>query len=84
MPPRAHLVFLRTDGLLLVKRPDADWRQLQDEYTDYLTSLGPWTADEIAEYFALDYGGNDCRWPFTRGAIDEFMRAMSAQVLRSD
>jgi hypothetical protein len=49
-----------------------------------MASLGPWTADEIAEYFALDYGGDDCRWPFTRRAIDEFMRASSAPVLRSD
>ena len=53
--PRAHLVFLRTGGLLLVKRPETDWRQLQDEYAEYMASLGPWTAADIAEHFTLDY-----------------------------
>ena len=82
--PRAHLVFLRPDGLLLVKRPDADWRQLQDEYAEYVASLGPWTAAEVAEYFALDYTEDDARWPFTRRAIAEFMQSPGRLVLDSD
>jgi hypothetical protein len=81
--PQAHLVFLRPAGLLLVKRPDADWRQLQYEYPDFMTSLGPWTADEIAGYFALDYTEDDARWPFTRRAIAEFMRSPGSLVLDS-
>ena len=84
MAARAHLVFLRPDGLLLVKRPEADWRQLQDEYAEYMASLGPWTADEIAEHFALDYGEDDSRWPLTRRAIADFMQAPDAAVLKSD
>jgi hypothetical protein len=79
---RAHLVFLRAGGLMLVKRPDATWRQLQAEYADYVTSLGPWTADELVDYFPLDYGDDDRRWPFTRRAIAEFMAAPGAVVLR--
>ena len=84
MVARAHLVFLRPDGLLLVKRPNADWRQLQDEYADYMASLGPWTAGEIAEHFALDYGEDDSRWPFTRRAIGEFMEAPGVLALSAD
>lgn len=80
---RAHLVFLRPAGLLLVKRPDADWRQLQDDYPDFMTSLGPWAADEIAEYFALDYTDDDAGWPFDRKAIAEFMR-LNELVLDSE
>lgn len=72
---RAHLVFLRPDGLLLVRRPEADWRELQDEYPDYVASLGPWTGDEIVEYFTLDYGKDDRCWPFARQAIADFMRS---------
>jgi hypothetical protein len=68
-----HLVFLRAGGVLLVKRPDWDWRRLQDEFEDYMTSLGPWTAHDIAEHFALDYGEDDRRWPFRRSAIEAFM-----------
>jgi hypothetical protein len=79
--PRAHLVFLRPGGLLIVKRPDAGWRQLQDDYQDYMASLGPWTAGEIAEHFALDYTEDDSRWPFTRRAITEFMLSPVSLVL---
>ena len=82
--PRAHLVFLRTGGLLLVKRPETDWRQLQDEYAEYMASLGPWTAAEIAEHFTLDYTEDDARWPFTRRAITEFMQSPGLLVLDSD
>jgi hypothetical protein len=75
------LVFLRPGGLLIVKRPDADWRQLQTEYADYVASLGPWTAGEIAEHFALDYGEDDSRWPFPLGTIVNFMRSAEERVL---
>jgi hypothetical protein len=80
---RAHLVFLRSGALLLVKRPDASWRQLQDEYPDYMTSLGPWASDQIAGYFTLDYTEDDSRWPFTRRAIVEFMHSPGVVVLDS-
>lgn len=71
----AHLVFLQGGGILLVKRPEASWRQLQDEYQCYVASLGPWSAPEICEYFALDYGNNDSAWPFRQTAIIQFMQA---------
>jgi hypothetical protein len=77
------LLFLRPGGLLIVKRPEVDWRQLQAEYADYMASLGPWTTPEIAGYFALDYGEDDSRWPFARRAITEFMQSPQARVLES-
>jgi len=81
--PRAHLVFLRPGGLLIVKRPEANWRQLQDEFAEYMASLGPWTAAEIVQYFALDYGEDDTRWPFRRPAILEFMQSPALRILES-
>ncbi|MBI1322853.1 hypothetical protein GC170_06675 [bacterium] len=59
--PLAHLVFLRRSSVLLVKRPEADWRQLQDEYDEYMTSLGPWPEADICEYFSIEYGPDDRR-----------------------
>lgn len=81
--PRAHLVFLRSGGLLIVKRPAVEWQQLQDEYADYMTSLGPWTAEEIAEHFTADYGEDASRWPFICRDIAEFMRSSEMVVLES-
>ncbi len=80
--PRAHLVFLKS-GLLLVKRPEATWRQLQDQYEDYQASLAPWTVDQIIEYFPMDYGDDDTRWPFARQEIEKFMSSTEAIVLEA-
>ncbi len=77
----AHLVFLRSGVLLIVKRPDADWRQLQEDYPEYMASLGPWTIAEMVEFFELDYGQDDCDWPFRRQAIIEFMPSSDLLVL---
>jgi hypothetical protein len=71
-PEKAHLVFLRSGNLLIVKRPNVDWRQLQDDYEDFMTSLGPWTATEIASYFSDDYTDDDNAWPFSIQVLSDF------------
>ncbi len=68
----AHLVFLRSGRLLMVKRPNVNWRQLQEDYYDYMASLGPWTADQVASYFKDGYTADDSKWPFSRQEIDAF------------
>jgi hypothetical protein len=80
----AHVVFLRSSRLLLVKRPDADWRQLQDDYTDYMTSLGPWTAFEIALYFSDDYGDDDSKWPFSKWVIADFFSSTNKTEIEAE
>ncbi len=56
-----HLVFLRAGPVLLVRRPDADWRVLQDEFSDYMTSLGPMTPDDATEWLGFQYGVDEKR-----------------------
>jgi hypothetical protein len=75
MEPTAHMIFLRSDSLLLSKKPYSDWREIQDEYEDYMTSLGPKTENEIVEYFAIDYGEDDQRWPFRKVEIEHFFKS---------
>lgn len=79
MPPTAHLVFLR-DGLVLAKRPDLDWCGLQELYPGFLTSLGPWTEDEIAAYFVHDYTADDARWPVSRAALAAFFASEASKL----
>lgn len=69
---QAHLIFLRSGLLLIVKRPNVGWRQLQDDYEEFTTSLGPWTASEIAAYFSNDYTDDDSKWPFSIRVISDF------------
>jgi len=49
-----HIIYTETD-MLLSKRRYASWRDIQDEYQSFKTSLGPWEQDEIAEYLAAEY-----------------------------
>jgi hypothetical protein len=72
MQPTAYLIFLRPDGLLLSKKAYLNWREIQDEFDDYMASLGPWSETEIAEHFASDYGEDDVRWPFSKSDITRF------------
>jgi hypothetical protein len=76
----AHLVFRRSGRLVLLKRPDLDWRILQEMYPDYMASLGPWPADEIASYFTNDYTDDDSKWPFSRLDIAEFFTSSGLEL----
>ena len=77
---RAHLVFRRSGRLVLLKRPDLDWRILQEMYPDYMASLGPWPADEIASYFTNDYTDDDSKWPFSRLDIVVFFASSGLEL----
>jgi hypothetical protein len=56
-----HLVFLRASPVLLVRRPDADSLALQNEFSDYMTSLGPMTPDDATEWLSVEYGADEKR-----------------------
>ncbi len=68
--------------MLISKKPYADWREIQDEYEDYMTSLGPYTEEEVLGFFSEQYGVDDARWAFSRAQVREFM-ASDAAVLES-
>jgi glutathione S-transferase len=41
--------------MLLSKHPYQSWREIQNQYPDYMTSLGPWEEDAVTEYLADEY-----------------------------
>jgi RNA 2',3'-cyclic 3'-phosphodiesterase len=50
-----HLVYLRDGRMLLTKKVYRDWRVIQDEYEDYMTSLGPWSEAEVIDFLESEY-----------------------------
>lgn len=58
--------------MLLTKKFYADWRAVQDEFDDYMTSLGPFEPSELVEYLAVEYPVNP---PFADEAIGEFLKS---------
>lgn len=81
--PRAHVIYLRANGVALSREPVGSWRDLQERYDDYMASLGPWTLEEILDHFATQFGADGTAWPIARTAIEEFMTCGRELVLRS-
>lgn len=77
-----HLIYLRPGGMLLSKRQYSDWREIQDEYESYLTSVGPFSVVELAEFLSEEYGSDDSRWGFSREEIRGFVES-NATVLEA-
>lgn len=50
------LIFLRNDQLLLSKKNYSDWKDIQDEYEDYMSSLEFENLEEAQEYLSENYG----------------------------
>ena len=67
-----HIIFLRGDVVILSKKKYSDWREIQDEYDDFMTSLGSWTAEAVISFYELDFGKDDNNWPFSREQILAF------------
>lgn len=49
-----HIIYT-SQAVLLSGRSYASWREIQDEYVDYVASLGPWTEGEVIDFLADDY-----------------------------
>lgn len=43
------------ERLLISKKSYADWREIQAEYEDFMTSLGPWSAELLLEFLESEY-----------------------------
>jgi predicted lipoprotein len=48
-----HIIYTETDMFLSKAR--FEWHEIQDQYSDYKTSLGPWAPDAVIDYLAFDY-----------------------------
>jgi hypothetical protein len=49
-----HIIYTKM-GMFLSKRSYKSWRDIQDEYQNFMTSLGPWGQGEVAEYLTAEY-----------------------------
>ena len=68
--PQFTLVFLKGQTLL-IKCINKDFKDLQQEYPDYKTSLDFSTTKELVEYLKIEYG-KESAWPFTVQEIKSF------------
>lgn len=65
-----HIVYLRPAGLFLTKKQYQSWRDIQDEYEQYMTSLGPWDVESVIDFIRSEYPKNP---PFSERQIRQFI-----------
>lgn len=66
--------------MLLTKKEYQTWRDIQDEYDEYKTSLGPWDVEEVINFIQFEYPMNP---PFTEEQIRRFVESDDV-ILNSD
>ena len=64
--------------MILSKKRYSDWREIQEEYESYVTSLGPFSEEELVEFLSEEYGRDDAKWGFTLGELRGFMNSEAA------
>ena len=52
---KLYIIYLRDGRMLVSKKVYSSWREIQDEYEAYMTSLGPWTVEAVLDYLRTDY-----------------------------
>jgi len=60
------IIYLETE-ILLSKEAYKSWREIQDLYENYKTSLGPWSKDDVIDYLNDEYNSLD---PSAKTQID--------------
>jgi hypothetical protein len=58
-PVDLHVIYTRSDRILLSRQQYESWKQIQDEIADYMASLGPWSPKQIVEYLDKEHLGLD-------------------------
>jgi hypothetical protein len=51
-----HIIYTEAE-VILSKARFGSWREIQDRYGDFKTSLGPWEHNEVIEYLTEEYSG---------------------------
>ena len=49
-----HIIYLES-RMLLTKKQYSGWREIQDEFADYRTSLGPWSVAAVLDFLRSEY-----------------------------
>lgn len=72
-----HLIFLRSEKILLSTKSYNDWREIQDAYEDYMTSIEFKSSEEVLEYLMIEY---KLTFERVKGEIDRFEQSSDETI----
>ncbi len=50
------LYIIYTDQDVLISKKDySSWKEIQEEYVDFKTSLGPWQTEDVIDFLSCEY-----------------------------
>jgi hypothetical protein len=52
---KLHIIYLRSGWLLVSKKEYPTWRQIQEEFADYMASFGPWPLSDVLKFLEDEY-----------------------------
>lgn len=64
-----HLIYTQSE-MFASKRPCSSWREIQDAYAGYVSSLGPWSEEDAIGYLQDEYPN---LWPNAEEQIGALM-----------
>ena len=50
-----NLIFLRNSKVILSKKTYSDWKEIQTEFDDYMSSLEFESTEDLIEYLSFNY-----------------------------
>lgn len=69
-----RLIYLRNAGCVLTKKKYNDWREVQDDYDDYMTDMLFADYQDIIEFFEEDFK-DERSFPFSKEEITSFAQS---------
>ncbi|MES2675939.1 MAG: hypothetical protein V4660_17005 [Pseudomonadota bacterium] len=48
-------IIYTSSNVFLSKKKYLSWYEIQEEYSDYVASLGPWSAEEVIDFLKEEY-----------------------------
>lgn len=55
MPVNLYVIYLRSDQVLLSRLRYRSWQEIQEEFAEYMASVGPWSAEETIDYLNAEH-----------------------------
>ena len=80
---KIYYIVLRSSSgsVVLTKKQYSDWKEVQNDYSNYATSLGPWSKEDLISYLKDDFKSEE-DWTFSKKEIEDFF-ASDEQILTS-
>ena len=83
MPNSVFSIIYTEDGMYLSTRSFGHWRQVQDEFSGYKTSLHDFSADGLIDFLEFDYPAKS-GWPDWDAMVRELGAAKAIKTIRVD